>query len=170
MLFRRPTGPTTTCCAMFVWVNQAKMEISRVSCNRGKPSVAEAEFPLTGRPRFGTDFPAFRHQSWSKSFSSLNPCSPRSLIRSRARSCVSGVPFARTCVRNGQPRLPPHKERLLAARVDLDVSPREARVAAQVERFARWIFWMTLVVTGATVINVCSAGFRIAPFLARRRS
>ena len=30
----------------------------------------------------------------------------------------------------------------------------QARVSAQVERFTRWIFWMTLVVTGATVINV----------------
>ncbi len=30
----------------------------------------------------------------------------------------------------------------------------QARVAAQIKRFTRWIFWMTLVVTGATVINV----------------
>ncbi len=30
----------------------------------------------------------------------------------------------------------------------------QARVSTQVERFTRWIFWMTLVVTGTTVINV----------------
>ena len=39
---------------------------------------------------------------------------------------------------------------------------RQARVSAEVERFTRWIFWLTLVVTVATIVNVVIASLTLA--------
>ena len=35
----------------------------------------------------------------------------------------------------------------------------QARVSAQIESYTMWLFWLTLVVTGATAINVAVAFF-----------
>ena len=41
----------------------------------------------------------------------------------------------------------------------------QTRVAAEVKRFTRWIFWLTLVVTVATIINVVIASLALAGVL-----
>ena len=42
---------------------------------------------------------------------------------------------------------------------------RQARVSAEVEKFTRWIFWLTLIVTVATIINVVIATLALSGVL-----